>query len=158
VQVRAERGPEFVHVRAEDTGSGGHGGDRLGGGEHHDRHRQLHGLDQRQAERGPPHRMQVDASTGERGVHLVLRLDVLSADHRVETEAGGECLCLHTEHVDRPDIREAGHEIGADHPATTTRFVDDDGAALELTGIAGTRVDDAVLDDGRRRGAVVPVQ
>ena len=49
--------------------SGGTARGRLGGGQRHHRHAQVHGLDQGQAQRRPAERVQVDPAAGQLGVH-----------------------------------------------------------------------------------------
>ena len=53
---------------------------------------------------------------------------------------------------------EAAEQVGADIRPRRRRLVDDHRGPGQLAGVAGARVDDAVLDDGGRRPAVVPEQ
>ena len=54
------------------------------------------------------------------------------------------------EQVDRGSGGEAGEQIRTGHPATPSRFVDDDGEPGQLARVAVARIDDAVLDDASR--------
>ena len=64
---------QVVDVRRDDARSRRHGTRRLGRRERDHRHPEMHRLDQRQAERGPPERMQVHASPGKLGVQALWR-------------------------------------------------------------------------------------
>ena len=121
---------------------------RLGGAERDDRHAELHRLEQRQAERGPADRVQVDATPRHRLVQLALRQVLDAAD------AGG----VDPEQVERRLAGEAAEQVRAGHAPAAACLVDDDGRARELAGVPVAGVDDAVLDHARRRRAGVPEQ
>ena len=62
---------------------------------------------QRQAERGPPDRVQVDPAAGERVVHLALRQVLMCGDVRT-AEPAGQVGDVHPEDVQRRLLGEVG--------------------------------------------------
>jgi hypothetical protein len=98
----------------------------------------------------------VHPATRELGVHRRLWRVLVQGDPIVvQAVALVQAGQAHAEDVDRGDGREAGQQVAAGRAPAAHRLVDDDGGPLQLAGVALARVDDAVLDDGRRCPAVV---
>ncbi len=137
-------GGQPVHVGAQHTGRARHRLDRLGGGDRHYRHPQVHGFDQRQPQRRPPDRVHVDPPPGEHGR---ASSSWSAGSWRAQSlgRAGSRSAC-HAEHVESaPASAKRGQQVGADHPAAADRLVDHDGGARRARRCSAPR--------GRRRRA-----
>ena len=100
---RARRG------RLDTTpGLGRHGLGHLGGGQRDDRHAEVHRLDQRQAERGPPARVQVDPPPGQLVVQLVLGQVLVDGDARGASRRPSDAHAEQVERRRRGEARPAG--------------------------------------------------
>ncbi len=142
-------------IRGDDSGVVGDGDGGLGGGEPHHGHAEHHGLDEGEAEGGPPDRVEVEPPAGELGVHP--RLGQVPADvHRGVVHGLGQALGPDAVHVEPDGVGEPREQVGTGDAVPPDGFVDDDGRALELAGVAVPGVEDPVLDDVDRGLAAVP--
>jgi len=118
--------------------------DRLrnfGSGQGHDRHPDMHGLDQGQAQGGPT--VGVNVSPAER--HLA-----------VQSPLGQVPVRRNPEDVDGQAAPQVGQQVGADHPPSAARLVDRRGAPSQAALVEMAGVHHAVLDHPDGGAAGVP--
>ena len=156
---RRDRRVQLGRVGRDRPGGRRHRPGGLGGGQHHHRHGQLHGLDQRQPERRPAERVHVDPAPGQLTVHpglgQVLELAALlrgpgaaraarPVTRMPNTSSGAAAAKPGSRSVPVVRPRRSGS-------LTTTA------ARGMLAGPAGAGIRDAVLHHVHRRPAAVPV-
>ena len=124
-QERARGVGQHVDARGDDAGCGRDRIRRLCRRQRDDRHAELHRLDQRESQRGPADRVQIDAPPGELVVQAVLR-QVVDRMHWP-----GDVAAVHAEQVDRrmPSAKRASRSVPVTR-ARRARLVDHDGRAL----------------------------
>src|SRR4029453_5693515 len=127
---------------------------RLGGGQRDHRHPQVHGLQQRQPQRRPAHRVQVQPSPGHLGMQPVLG----QVGHRPHPRRPGHPPRPRPEQVERHRRPQPLEQVGPGHPPPAPGLVDHHHGRRDLAAVALARVDDAVLDHPGRGAPAVPEQ